>query len=139
VGTFGRLSGNDDDVAMDGNDYDNLDNYDDGDDDTSLRGFRVNVKSTADAVGASANASGGREVEVGGQSVSGPCISCFLGVCVRATACVVNDGSLRDRSLGECHLAAHTAHACMCARSFTIDSPPSIRTPQALLPTSTNK
>ena len=54
AGTFGRLSGNDDDVAMDGNDYDNLDNYDDGDDDTSLRGFRVNVKSTADAVGASA-------------------------------------------------------------------------------------
>jgi hypothetical protein len=48
------LSGNDDDVAMDGNDYDNLDNYDDGDDDASLRGFRVNVKSTADAVGASA-------------------------------------------------------------------------------------
>jgi hypothetical protein len=40
-------------MAMDGDDYDNLDNYDDGDDDASLRGFRVNVKSKADAVGAS--------------------------------------------------------------------------------------
>ena len=38
-------------MAMDGDDYDNLDNYDDGDDDASLRGFRVNVKSKADASG----------------------------------------------------------------------------------------
>ena len=65
------------------NDYDNLDNYDDGDDDASLRGFRVNVKSTADAVGAPV----GREVEVGGRSVSGPCISCFFWG-VRACHCV---------------------------------------------------
>jgi hypothetical protein len=87
VGTFGRLSGNDDDVAMDGNDYDNLDNYDDGDDDTSLRGFRVNVKSTADAVGASANASGRKGSGSGRTERFRPVHFLFFGG-VRACHCV---------------------------------------------------